>query len=142
MHHVVTDAWSRTILVRELTALYAARVEGRTAVLPALSVQYADYAIWHRTWLQGPALEAQLQYWRDELANAPVLELATDRPRPATPSQNGAVIPVSPRRDPPELRYPGPPAVALPRGLGRPPGPVNEETQPPHYRLPQGPSNA
>ncbi len=84
MHHIVSDGWSMGVLVRELTVLYAAFLEGRTSPLAPLPIQYADFACWQRGWLQGEVLEAQLGYWRQRLDGAPaVLELPTDRPRPA-----------------------------------------------------------
>ena len=83
MHHVIGDAWSMQVLVRELTALYAAFTRGRPSPLLPLPIQYADYAVWQRQWLQGDVLAAQLAFWRRRLdANPPVLELPTDRPRP------------------------------------------------------------
>jgi len=91
MHHIVSDAWSLGIVTRELMALYAAFAQGRPAALPALPIQYADVAAWQRAWLQGPALDDQLAYWRRRLRDAPaLLELATDRPRPAVQSFRGA----------------------------------------------------
>jgi amino acid adenylation domain-containing protein len=96
MHHVVTDGWSQGILVRDLSELYAAFAEGRDPVLPALPVQYADYAVWQRRQLQGAALEGQLAYWRARLADAPaLLELPTDHPRPAVQGSRGARAPVA-----------------------------------------------
>ena len=84
LHHIVSDGWSVGILVRELSALYSAFAAGRPSPLPPLPVQYADYARWQRGWLDGGALAGQLDYWRRQLAGAPaVLELPTDRPRPA-----------------------------------------------------------
>jgi amino acid adenylation domain-containing protein len=83
MHHVVSDGWSLEVLARELTALYTAALEGRPSPLPALPVQYADFAAWQRRCLAGPALDAQLAYWTRRLAGAPfTLDLPTDRPRP------------------------------------------------------------
>ena len=74
-------------------ALYEAFVEGKPSPLAELPVQYADYAAWQREWLQGEALEGQLDYWRKQLEGAPaVLELPTDRPRPAVQSYRGALI--------------------------------------------------
>jgi amino acid adenylation domain-containing protein len=91
MHHIVSDGWSVTVLIRELGTLYAALAAGRPAILPELPVQYADFAAWQRGWLQGEALEAELGYWRGRLAGAPAaLELPTDRPRPAVLSQQGS----------------------------------------------------
>src|SRR5262249_14565056 len=82
MHHIVSDGWSMGLLVREVTALYAAFAAGRRSPLPALSVQYADYAAWQRSWLLGEALEGEIAYWRGQLGGLPpVLELPTDRPR-------------------------------------------------------------
>ncbi|WP_203854783.1 non-ribosomal peptide synthetase, partial [Dactylosporangium siamense] len=86
MHHVVSDEWSAGILRRELDALYAG------LELPALPVQYADFAAWQRRWLAGDALDAQLAAWRERLAGAPVLDLPADRPRPAVRSSAGAAI--------------------------------------------------
>ena len=92
MHHIISDGWSMGIFVRELSACYnafAAGVEPRLAELP---IQYADYAVWQREWLQGDVLQAQLQYWREQLAGSPhVLELPTDRPRPAVQTHRGAL---------------------------------------------------
>ena len=93
MHHVVSDGWSMGILMRELSSLYAAYREGRPSPLAELPVQYADYALWQRGWLQGAALHRQLEYWRSQLAGAPAaLELPTDRPRPAVASFKGAML--------------------------------------------------
>jgi amino acid adenylation domain-containing protein len=90
-HHIASDGWSTGVLWRELGQLYAAAVAGRPPDLPALPIQYADYAIWQRQWLQGDVLAAQLAYWRDRLAGAPAhLELPTDRPRPAVQTTRGA----------------------------------------------------
>ncbi len=91
LHHVVTDGWSAGILLRELSALYAAFAGGGEARLPALPVQYPDYAAWQRSWLAGAALERQLAYWREQLRGAPpLLELPVDRPRPPVQSPRGA----------------------------------------------------
>ena len=91
MHHIISDGWSMGVLVREVAALYEAFSQGRPSPLPELPVQYADYAAWQRQWLQGEALEAQLAYWREQLAGAPqLLELPTDKPRPAAQSYRGA----------------------------------------------------
>ncbi|MFA6231850.1 MAG: amino acid adenylation domain-containing protein [Rhodanobacter sp.] len=93
LHHIASDGWSRGVLVRELSALYAAYSRGLPVTLPALPVQYADYAIWQRGWLQGEVLQRQLQYWRAQLEGAPdMLQLPTDRPRPAVATFDGAVL--------------------------------------------------
>ncbi|MFD3658968.1 condensation domain-containing protein, partial [Streptomyces sp. NPDC058620] len=90
MQHVVFDEWSGRILRRELAALYEAFRVGRPDPLPPLPVQYADFAVWQRTWLDGEVLEQQLDYWRANLAGLPQLELPTDRPRPPVRSTEGA----------------------------------------------------
>jgi non-ribosomal peptide synthetase component F/acyl carrier protein len=96
MHHIVSDGWSMNVLTRELGALYEAFAAGRGSPLGALAVQYADYALWQRGWLEGEELERQLGYWRERLSGAPAaLELPVDHPRPATPSHRGATHGVS-----------------------------------------------
>ncbi|HLJ34874.1 MAG TPA: amino acid adenylation domain-containing protein, partial [Ktedonobacteraceae bacterium] len=90
-HHITTDGWSQTIFLRELTRLYDAFAAGLSAPLSPLPVQYADYALWHRQWLQGEILEQQLAYWRKQLAAAPsLLELPGDYLRPTIQSYQGA----------------------------------------------------
>ncbi|MCC5795528.1 MAG: amino acid adenylation domain-containing protein, partial [Chromatiales bacterium] len=87
MHHVIADAWSSGVLFRDLAALY----EGRD--LPALELQYADYALWQREWLAGPALDAQLDWWRRHLDGAPeLITLPLDRPRPVRQTFRGSRI--------------------------------------------------
>ncbi|MBD8455200.1 non-ribosomal peptide synthetase, partial [Serratia rubidaea] len=94
MHHIAADGWSMGIFLRELSALYNAALNGEVAELPALPVQYADYAVWQREWLAEGRLDAQLAYWRETLADAPVLlELPLDRPRPAQQSTAGDSVP-------------------------------------------------
>jgi amino acid adenylation domain-containing protein len=91
VHHIAADGWSMEILFRELGACYEARSTGRPSQLPELPVQYADFADWQRGWLQGEVLKSQLDYWKQQLHGAPaVLELPTDRPRPAIRSFRGA----------------------------------------------------
>jgi len=91
MHHITSDAWSLDVLSRELRALYAAFHEGSPSPLPELPIQYADFAVWQREWLQGEVLESQLSYWKKQLSGAPsALELPTDRPRPLVPTYRGA----------------------------------------------------
>jgi amino acid adenylation domain-containing protein len=82
MHHIVCDEWSLRLLFAEVIALYTAFRAGRPSPLPELPVQYADFAAWQRSWLSGPVLGEQLAFWRRRLAQPPVLELPTDRPRP------------------------------------------------------------
>ncbi|MCP4657324.1 MAG: amino acid adenylation domain-containing protein, partial [bacterium] len=84
VHHIVADGWSLEVLRRELGVFYEAFSAGRPCPLPELPVQYADWAVWQRRWLEGEALEAQLAYWREQLRQPlPVLELPADRPRRA-----------------------------------------------------------
>ncbi|HEX8212568.1 MAG TPA: condensation domain-containing protein, partial [Longimicrobium sp.] len=91
LHHIASDAWSLEVLLRELSALYAAEVRGEDAALPSLPIQYGDYAAWQRKRLNGDAAEAPLAYWRERLAGAPaLLELPTDRPRGAVRRHRGA----------------------------------------------------
>ncbi|HEU4882424.1 MAG TPA: amino acid adenylation domain-containing protein, partial [Longimicrobium sp.] len=95
MHHIVSDGWSTGVLHRELGALYAAFARGEPDPLPPLPVQYADYAAWHRRWVEGPVLEAQAEYWTRALAGAPeLLELPTDHPRPLRQDFAGASLDV------------------------------------------------
>ena len=89
-HHCVSDAWSSGVLFRDLAASYTALTRGRPPLLPALPIQYADFAVWQRDWLAGPELERQAAYWREHLKNAPVLlDLPVDRPRPRLQSYRG-----------------------------------------------------
>jgi hypothetical protein len=91
MHHIITDGWSMGILIREVAALYRRRFYKDPSPLPDLPIQYADYAVWQRAWLQGEELERQLSYWKDRLGHAPpLLELPTARQRPAVQTYQGA----------------------------------------------------
>lgn len=91
VHHIVADGWSLEIIARDLSEMYAARLEQRPARLAALPVQYADWALWQRRELSGPALEAQRRYWLEELANlAGPLDLPTDYPRSGRSNPVGA----------------------------------------------------
>ena len=91
LHHIVCDGWSINVLLRELTHLYLKNVD--TKVLPQLSIQYADFAVWQRRWLEDDAIERQLNYWRHQLANAPTsLELPTDYSLPATRTYEGGRV--------------------------------------------------
>jgi amino acid adenylation domain-containing protein len=95
MHHIISDAWSMGVFVSELSTLYGAFRGGETDPLPPLPVQYADYAEWQRRWMEGPVLEAQAEYWTRTLDGAPeLLELPTDRPRPAKQDFIGASLKV------------------------------------------------
>jgi amino acid adenylation domain-containing protein len=91
MHHIVSDGWSLGVLMRELAVLYEAFSTGKPASLPELPIQYADFALWQREWLQREVLESQLGYWKQQLGGElPVLELPTDRPRPPVQTYRGA----------------------------------------------------
>ena len=91
LHHIVSDGWSSSVLLDELTTLHKAFSLGQSSPLPELPIQYADFAMWQREWLSGEVLEEQLSYWRKKLSGAlPVLELPTDRLRPALQSSRGA----------------------------------------------------
>ncbi|WP_410586712.1 amino acid adenylation domain-containing protein [Amycolatopsis sp. lyj-23] len=92
-HHIVSDGWSLGVLVRELGEVYLARTQGRPAALPALPVQYQDYAAWQRDRLAGDWLAGEVGWWRNELAGAPDLaDLPTDFPRPPVRSFRGATV--------------------------------------------------
>ncbi|MCP4549379.1 MAG: amino acid adenylation domain-containing protein [bacterium] len=94
MDHIVCDDWSLGILTQEIGPLYRAFTMGEPSPLPALPIQYADFAVWQREWLQGEVLEEQLAYWRAQLEGMPeVLELPADRPRPPMPTFHGATEP-------------------------------------------------
>ncbi|WP_375511247.1 amino acid adenylation domain-containing protein, partial [uncultured Nostoc sp.] len=91
LHHIVFDAWSVGVLMRELATIYSALCNNLSPELPELQIQYGDFAIWQRQWLQTEVLQRQLNYWQQLLKNAPsLLELPTDRPRPAIQTFRGA----------------------------------------------------
>ena len=93
MHHVISDGWSLGVLVRELSELYRAACDSRPTELPALRVQYADFAAWQQARLDDDTLRGQLDYWRGQLEGAPtLLELPADRPRPARRSFRGGLV--------------------------------------------------
>ncbi|MDR8368290.1 condensation domain-containing protein, partial [Pseudomonas sp. JL3] len=92
-HHIVSDGWSVAVLIGEFNKLYAAFSQGLDDPLPALALQYADYAAWQQQHLQGERLQAQTRFWREHLAGAPgLLELPTDRTRPQVQSYLGAAL--------------------------------------------------
>ncbi len=96
LHHTIADGWSLQVLLQDLAALYSAAVQGAPADLPPLPVQYPEYAMWQRQWMDGALRAAQLEYWRAALAGAPpYLALPTDHPRPALPSYRGARVPIA-----------------------------------------------
>ncbi|MGA4423588.1 amino acid adenylation domain-containing protein, partial [Ralstonia nicotianae] len=95
MHHIVSDGWSQGVLARELGSLYEAYRAGNADPLPALPIQYADYAVWQRRWLEGGELQRQGTYWEQALAGAPtLLSLPTDRARPAQQDYAGGSVEV------------------------------------------------
>ncbi|MGA4029907.1 amino acid adenylation domain-containing protein, partial [Ralstonia nicotianae] len=95
MHHIVSDGWSQGVLARELGALYEAYRSGGEDPLPALPIQYADYAVWQRRWLEGAELQRQGAYWEQALAGAPtLLSLPTDRARPPQQDYAGGSVEV------------------------------------------------
>ncbi|UWF47458.1 amino acid adenylation domain-containing protein [Pseudomonas sp. N3-W] len=95
MHHIVSDGWSMGVLTQELMALYQAFSRGQPDPLPALSVQYGDFALWQRRWLSGDVLQRQTEYWQQALAGAPaLLTLPTDRPRPGEQDYAGSSVEV------------------------------------------------
>ena len=90
LHHIAADGWSLEVLLRELGSLYEAFCKGQASPLEDLPIQYADFSAWQRDWLQGEVLEKQLGYWKTQLGGAPaLLELPTDRSRPARQSYRG-----------------------------------------------------
>ena len=89
-HHLITDGWSMGLFFQELQTLYHAQTISQSAFLPPNTMEYSDFAIWQRQWLQGDELERQLTYWRSELADAPTsLDLPTDFQRPPQVSYQG-----------------------------------------------------
>ncbi|MGZ4165053.1 MAG: condensation domain-containing protein, partial [Tumebacillaceae bacterium] len=90
MHHIISDGWSLSVFTKDLAALYNAYAKGEHSPLEPLPLQYADFAVWQREWLEGGVLESQLDYWKQQLAGElPVSLLPTDRPRPAVQTYNG-----------------------------------------------------
>ncbi|HEY0602253.1 MAG TPA: amino acid adenylation domain-containing protein, partial [Herpetosiphonaceae bacterium] len=98
LHHIIADGWSTGVIVREFGPLYSAFARDEQPALPDLAIQYADFAVWQREWLQGDVLQQQLSYWRQQLGDessrgaVPLLDLPTDRPRPPAPSYAGETI--------------------------------------------------
>lgn len=89
-HHIASDGWSRSIMVKEVVEGYNAFVDGRSPNLPELPIQYADYAIWQRDYLQGEVLDKELAYWKEKLKEVKPLDLPVDYTRPAVQSNRGA----------------------------------------------------
>jgi hypothetical protein len=91
MHHIISDGWSMGVLIREVAILYAAFSKGEASPLPELAIQYADFAVWQKSWLQGEVLDEQIEYWKRQLAGAPsLLPLPTDHPRSIVQTHRGA----------------------------------------------------
>lgn len=90
MHHIVSDGWSMAVLAQEFKALYNAFIMGQPSPLPELAIQYGDFVVWQRNYLQGPRLAAHLDYWREQLSGAAILKLPTDYPRVPMHSSPGA----------------------------------------------------
>ncbi|QMS87499.1 amino acid adenylation domain-containing protein [Nostoc edaphicum CCNP1411] len=95
IHHIVFDGWSVGTFFRELRLLYQAFVNGQPSPLVELPIQYADFALWQRQWLQGKVLSEQLDYWKQQLADLPILQLPSDRPRPAIQTYRGTRQPLA-----------------------------------------------
>ncbi|NET16006.1 MAG: amino acid adenylation domain-containing protein, partial [Okeania sp. SIO1H6] len=95
LHHIASDGWSLTVLPKELSAIYTATLFDKPSPLPSLPIQYADFAVWQRNYLQGETLFSQLSYWKQKLLDLPQLQLPTDHPRPAVETFNGAGIPIN-----------------------------------------------
>ncbi len=90
LHHIVSDGWSMGVFRQELAGFYSAFSQGQAVKLPELPIQYADYAVWQREWLQGEVLEKQLSYWKSHLSDLTALELPADKPRPKQQSYRSA----------------------------------------------------
>ncbi len=90
MHHIIGDGWSMGVFIKELSSLYQGFLVGKPSPLPQLPIQYADFTIWQRQWLQGKALQIPINYWKQQLVDAPpLLELPTDRPRSSVQTFRG-----------------------------------------------------
>jgi amino acid adenylation domain-containing protein len=94
MHHIICDGWSMGVFFQEFLAIYDAFRNGLPSPLPEPPIQYSDFAVWQRGWLQGEVLEDQLRYWRQKLEGIPVLNLPSDRPRPPVQTFRGAFEPI------------------------------------------------
>ncbi|MBV9792075.1 MAG: amino acid adenylation domain-containing protein, partial [Chloroflexi bacterium] len=91
IHHIISDGWSLGVFFKEFGALYTSLAQGQASALPELPIQYADFACWQRDWLSGEVLDRQLNFWKQQVTDAPkVLDLPTDYPRPATQTYKGA----------------------------------------------------
>ncbi|HIK04822.1 MAG TPA: amino acid adenylation domain-containing protein [Trichormus sp. M33_DOE_039] len=100
LHHIVADGWSMGVIIQELSTIYPALAAGQSFPLKDLTIQYADFAVWQRQWLTGEVLETKLNYWQQQLKDAPpVLELPTDKPRPVVQTFRGDRITFQLRKD-------------------------------------------
>jgi amino acid adenylation domain-containing protein len=95
MHHIIGDQWTFGVLRRELAACYNARRAGREPALAPLEVQFGDYVQWHRGWLESGAIDAQLEYWRQQLAGYPTIDISSDRHRPPIQTSHGAILTIA-----------------------------------------------
>jgi hypothetical protein len=91
IHHIASDAWSMAVIVKEVVELYSAFTENKQPRLEPLSIQYADYAIWQRSYLSGPVLDEKLRYWKDKLEGTAPLNLPVEFSRPVLWSGRGAI---------------------------------------------------
>lgn len=89
LHHIIADGWSIGILVKEISSLYEAFKQGRSDPLPALEIQYPDFSAWQRDLLASEKIQQQLAYWKKQLTGVSILELPTDKPRPAVMRNQG-----------------------------------------------------
>ncbi len=92
MHHIISDSWSENVFIKEISTLYTAFAQGQPSPLPELPIQYADFAEWQRSWLQGEVREKLLTYWKHQLNGLQPLELPTNRPRPTYPTFQGSLL--------------------------------------------------
>ena len=90
MHHIISDAWSLNVLLGEIFTLYEAYRQDKPSPLAPLPLQYADFALWQRQWLQGEVLQTQIDYWKQQLRGATPVSLPTDHPRPLIQTNHGA----------------------------------------------------
>ncbi|MCP4162574.1 MAG: amino acid adenylation domain-containing protein, partial [Deltaproteobacteria bacterium] len=94
-HHIISDAWSNGIFIREFISLYDSLVKDKEIKLGKIDYQFVDYTLWQNKWLEDPSVKTIVDYWREKLENPPVLELSTDYPRPPELSFSGGFVPVS-----------------------------------------------
>ncbi|MGD1698460.1 amino acid adenylation domain-containing protein [Dapis sp. BLCC M229] len=95
IHHIASDGWSLTIFSNELSVYYTAILEKQSSPLPELPIQYVDFAVWQRNWLESQIIETQLAYWKQKLQEVSQLKLPTDYPRPAVETFKGAGVAIN-----------------------------------------------